>query len=78
LYDLHGNRFEWCRDWFDAYPGGMVVDPQGPSTGSYRVIRGGFWYLNAAHCRSVDRYYDTPASSFANYGFRVVLAAGQP
>ena len=44
LYDMHGNVFEWCQDRFGDYAGGIVLDPQGPQTGSRRVIRGGFWY----------------------------------
>jgi len=77
LYDLHGNVWEWCQDWFDTYPGGMAVDPQGPATGSFRVIRGGGWgdWLDFAwYCRSASRHGFYPAYGF---GFRVVLAPGQ-
>ena len=83
LYDMHGNVFEWCQDWFDAYPGGVAVDPQGPASGSDRVIRGGSWGLwpgwdSARICRSAYRSYFTPDDRNNTFGFRAVLAPGQP
>lgn len=54
LYDMHGNLYEWCNDWYDLY-GGTVTDPVGAAAGSDRVIRGGCSYTNAVSCRSANR-----------------------
>ena len=74
LYDMHGNVWEWCRDWYGDYPGGTVTDPAGPSQGSLRVCRGGSWYNVASRCRSAlrDGYY--PGYRIYDLGFRLVLA----
>jgi len=78
LYDMPGNVWEWCRDWDGDYTGGIAVDPQGPATGSVRVIRGGDCYFYAGYCRSAIRAKGYPDSRYHSIGFRVVLAPGQP
>jgi formylglycine-generating enzyme required for sulfatase activity len=77
LFDIHGNVLEWCQDWYGTYSGGSVSDPQGPPSGSLRVIRGGDWYGYASFCRSAGRSLNYPARRYNYYGFRVVLAPGQ-
>jgi len=73
LYDMHGNVWEWCQDWYGAYPTGAVTDPQGPDSGTYRVLRGGSWGAWASNCRSAKRFFAS-APNYSNYaiGFRLV------
>ena len=76
LYDMHGNVWEWCTDWFGPDPGGSVVDPLGPASGAVRVIRGGCWLHDAASCRSAFRFGGEPGNRGHALGFRLALSPG--
>jgi formylglycine-generating enzyme required for sulfatase activity/TolB-like protein len=76
LYDMHGNVWEWCWDWFGSYGGDITADPVGASSGSYRVFRGGAWYNDAQRCRSAYRNNDSPNNSYHSVGFRFVRSTG--
>jgi formylglycine-generating enzyme required for sulfatase activity len=74
LYDMHGNVSEWCLDWFVYYPGGSVRDPTGPSSGLFRVCRGGSWGSFNILCRSAFRGPADPRLTGTSLGFRLALA----
>jgi len=72
LYDMHGNVWEWCGDWFGNYTSGTQTNPIGVATGLTRVTRGGSWYSSPQGVRSACRNGDLPSGQFANLGFRIV------
>jgi formylglycine-generating enzyme required for sulfatase activity len=72
LFDMHGNVWEWCHDWYDTYPTISVTNPGGPSTGSSRVFRGGAWNKYAEKCRSARRGYETTGYRSESLGLRLM------
>jgi len=72
LYDVHGNIWEWCSDWYGPYDINDAANPQGPETGKQKVIRGGGWLESAAECRSAHRSSVYPGNRGAGMGFRIV------
>ncbi len=75
IYDMSGNVWEWCSDWYGDYSSDDQINPQGVASGSYRILRRGCWFDDAKHCRVSRRCGDRPDSRGKPFGMRLVLIA---
>ncbi|MBO7625886.1 MAG: SUMF1/EgtB/PvdO family nonheme iron enzyme, partial [Bacteroidales bacterium] len=75
LYDMSGNIYEWCSDWFGRYRSEDQVNPKGAPSGTSRVLRGGSWFVEPRYARVSNRSGSEPDARFIHIGFRLAMSA---
>jgi formylglycine-generating enzyme required for sulfatase activity len=78
IYDMHGNAWEWCLDWYDRnyYENSPIKNPKGPDSGELKVVRGGVWEKGPRYARSAERDAVEPTHTASKSGFRVIMQPG--